>query len=361
MATLFDTPHPVTGHSGLSSDPRPPAPGPCLRGIERLAREAATLVEKREVDYFSIEARSILNRCSSDRMPFPWTINPSRGCEFGCRYCYARYTHEYMGLTDPDDFENKIYAKRDAARTLLRELTPERLAGKTIALGTATDPYQPAESRFRITRGLLEVLARTDGVRLSITTKGYLITRDIDLLQRITARGSLHVNITVTTVDAALARLLEFRAPTPEKRLTALRTLREANIRAGVNIAPVLPDITDTRENLSAVIAAARDAGATHVFANTLFLKDSTRERFLTFLREHFPHLVARYVRRYARSAFVERPYKDRLMRLMDELKREHGLPDRPDLDPPATTHEAAARQLPLGFPEAPRGRGCRG
>src|SRR5574341_699595 len=210
-------------------------PDPRVRGIERMAREAATLAEKREVEYFSIEARSILNRCSSDRMPFTWTINPYRGCEFGCRYCYARYTHEYMGLNDPADFATKIYAKRDAARTLLRELTPERLAGQLIALGTATDPYQPAERRFRVTRGLLEVLARAEGVRLNITTKGDLIARDLDVLGRIAARGSLQVNITVTTVDAWLARLLECRAPTPQKRLAALRALRGAGLRAGVN------------------------------------------------------------------------------------------------------------------------------
>ncbi len=324
------------------------------KGIERLAREAATLVEKREVEYLGIEARSILNRCSSDRMPFTWTINPYRGCEFGCRYCYARYTHEYMGLNDPADFENKVYAKRDAARTLLRELTPERLAGQLIALGTATDPYQPAERRFRVTRSLLEVLARADGVRLNITTKGDLIARDVDVLRRIAACGSLQVNITVTTVDARLARILEFRAPTPQKRLAALRILRAAGIRAGVNIAPILPDLTDSRESLAAVIAAARDAGATHVFANTLFLKESAQKRFFPFLEEHFPKLAPRYARRFARSAFLDRGYKDRVMRLVAELKRQYGIPDRQDLEPPAAVHDAAAQQLFLGFPKPP-------
>jgi DNA repair photolyase len=328
---------------------------PDAKGIERMAREASTLAERREVEYFSLEARSILNRCSSPRMPFTWTINPYRGCEFGCHYCYARYTHEYMGLNDPADFENKIYAKRDAARTLLRELTPERLNGQSIALGTATDPYQPAERRFRVTRGLLEALARADGVRLGITTKGDLIVRDVDVLRQIAARGSLQVNITITTVDARLARVLELRAPTPQKRLAALRALRDAGLRAGVNIAPVLPDLTDTRESLAAVIAAARDAGATHVFANTLFLRDAAKARFLAFLEECFPRLSARYALRYARSAFLDQRYKDRIMRLMDELRREYGIPDRPDLHPPAAIHDAAAQQLLLGLPEPPK------
>jgi DNA repair photolyase len=325
-----------------------------VNGIERLAREAATLAEKREVEYFGIQARSVLNRCSSDRMPFTWTINPYRGCEFGCRYCYARYTHEYMGLSDPADFENKIYAKRDAARTLLRELTPERLAGQLIALGTATDPYQPAERRFRVTRGLLEVLARAEGVRLNITTKSDLIARDLDVLRQIAARGSLQVNITVTTMDARLARLLEFRSPTPQKRLAALRALRGAGLRAGVNIAPILPDLTDSRESLSAVIAAAGEAGATHVFANVLFLKESAQRRFLPLLQEHLPRLAARYARRYARSAYVDREYKDRVLRLVEDLKRQHAIPDRQDLEAPAPVHEAAAQQLFLGLPEPP-------
>jgi len=257
-------------------------------------------------------------------------------------------------MNDPADFETRIYAKRDAARTLLRELTPERLAGQLIALGTATDPYQPAERRFRITRGLLEVLARADGVRLNITTKGDLIARDIDVLRRIAARGSLQVNITVTTVDARLARLLEFRAPTPQKRLAALRALRDAGLRAGVNIAPILPDLTDSRESLSAVIAAAGEAGATHMFANVLFLKASAQRRFFPFLEEHLPRLAARYARRYARSAYVDQAYKDRVLRLVEELKRQHGIPDRQDLEAPAAAHEAAAQQLFLGLPEPP-------
>ncbi len=318
------------------------------KGIERMAREAATLLEKREVEYLSIEVRSVLNRCSSPRMPFTWTINPYRGCEFGCRYCYARYTHEFMGLNRWEDFEEKIYVKRDAARILVRELAPERLTGQSIALGTATDPYQPAERRYGVTRSLLAVMALARDLRLSITTKSDLVTRDIDLLRRIAAKNSVHVNLTVTTLDRRLARILEFRAPTPELRLSALRTLRQAGIVAGVNIAPIMPDITDSRANLEAVIAAARDHGATHVFANVLFLKPSAQQAFFPFLEKHFPHLRKRYASRFTRSAFLDRPYKDRILRLVAELKRQHGFPDRPELDAPATVHEAEVEQLPL-------------
>ena len=321
---------------------------PKVRGIERMAREASALLEKREAEYLSIQVRSILNRCTSPRMPFTWTINPYRGCEFGCRYCYARYTHEFMGLNRWEDFEEKIYVKRDAARILARELTPQRLSGQSIALGTATDPYQPAERRYGVTRSLLAVMAAAQDLRLSITTKSDLVTRDIDLLRRVAARSSVQVNLTLTTLDRRLARILEFRAPTPELRLKALRSLREAGIIAGINIAPIMPDITDDRANLEAVIAAARGHGATHVFANVLFLKPSAQQAFFPFLEQHFPYLRKRYAARFARSAFLDRAYKDRIFRLVAELKQKHGFPDGREFEPPAVLHEAEAEQLPL-------------
>ena len=322
------------------------------KGIERMACEATVLVEKCQTDYLRIDARSVLNRCSSERMPFAWTINPYRGCEFGCRYCYARYTHEFMGLTRWEDFEEKIYIKRDAARTLERELASARLRGQSIALGTATDPYQPAERRFRVTRSLLAVMLQARGLRLSITTKSDLVTRDIDLLRRIALRNSVHVNMTVTTLDRRLARLLEFRAPTPDLRLAAVRALRAAGLPAGVTVSPVLPDITDPPDNLEAVIAAAREHGATHLFWNVLFLKPSAQAAFFPFLEQHFPHLTKRYAARFARSAFLSRAYKDRIARLIGELKRQYGFSDQTPFEMPAPVHEAdtAVEQLSL-FP----------
>jgi DNA repair photolyase len=342
---------------------------PSVTGIERLARDAAPLLEKHDTGYLSIQVRSVLNRCGSPRMPFTWTINPYRGCEFGCRYCYARYTHEFMGLSRWEDFEEKIYVKRDASRILARELTPERLAGQSIALGTATDPYQPAERRYRVTRSLLAILAAARGLQLSITTKSDLVVRDIDFLRRIAERSSVQVNMTVTTLNRRLARILEFRAPTPELRLKALRALRKAGIAAGVTLSPILPDITDDPANLEAVIAAARAHGATHLFHNVLFLKPSAQQAFFPFLERHFPQLAKRYAARFARSAFLDRAYKDRIFRLVADLKRKHGFSDRPAFDMPTALHEEAA-QLPLlhiesapratpcvGVPSAPRGK----
>ena len=320
------------------------------KGIERLAREARSLLAKRNAEYLQIATRSILNRCSSDRMPFTWTINPYRGCEFGCRYCYARYTHEFMGFTRWEDFEEKIFVKKDAARTLARELMAGRLKGQSVALGTATDPYQPAERRFRVTRGLLDVMTQARGLRLSITTKSDLVLRDIDLLRRIALRNSVHVNLTVTTLDRQLARVLECLAPAPEVRLQAVRALRAAGLTAGVTVSPILPDITDTLANLEAVIAAAREHGATHLFWNVLFLTPSAQQAFFPFLERHFPHHTKRYTARFARSAFLSQAYKERIAIVIADLKRRHGFPDQPAFEMPAPVYETEteAEQLPL-------------
>ena len=169
-------------------------------------------------------------------MRFTWTINPYRGCEFGCKYCYARYTHEFMGMEDGRLFEERIYSKAEAARLLRDELKHHREG--SIAIGTSTDPYQPAERRFGTTREILEVFAECAGRSLSITTKSDLVTRDLDLLREVGRKNELHVNMTVTTTDAALARRLEPRAPRPDLRLEAVRLLTAGGIRAGVFAKP---------------------------------------------------------------------------------------------------------------------------
>src|SRR5919205_1910982 len=174
-----------------------------LVGIARLASESPLLEAKRVVQYFEIPSRSILNR-TKPNMPFRWTINPYRGCEFGCKYCYARYTHEFMEMA-AEEFEDKIYAKAAAAHLLRQELArTDRKDG--IAIGTATDPYQPAERRFGRTRAILEVFARGRGRHISITTKSDLVARDAELLSEIARANVLHVNMTVTTLDVGLAR-----------------------------------------------------------------------------------------------------------------------------------------------------------
>src|SRR5512138_1868134 len=326
-----------------------PTADPSAKGIERMAREARTITEKPTAEYLQIDVKTVLNRCTSPRVPFAWTINPYRGCEFGCRYCYARYTHEFMGMRQWEAFEEKIYVKRDAARLLAHELDPAKLRGQHIAVGTATDPYQPAERRFKVTRAILEVLALGSDLRLSITTKGDLVTRDLDVLARIQARSRITVNMTVTTLDRRLARILEYRAPTPQLRLAAVKALRAAGIPAGVSIAPILPDITDSRANLDAVIAAAQACDATHVWANVVFLKPCAQQAFFAFLAQHFPHLRDRYAARFARSAFVRESDSRRILDLVSELKTRHGFRQH-EIALPDGLHEAASEseQLPL-------------
>ena len=297
---------------------------PSLVGIARLAAEAAVIGAKRQVEYRSLESRSILNRCNNLRMPFSWTINPYRGCEVGCRYCYARYTHEFMGLDDVKLFETQIYAKSEAAALLRRDL--RKPSAGAIAIGTSTDPYQPAEKKFGVTRELLEVFADGSGRELSITTKGDGVARDLDLLLAISQRNRLSVNITITTVDADLARLLEPRAPRPDLRLAALSTLADAGIQTGVFASPILPWITDADGQLEDLGRAARDAGATYLTGGTLFLKESARREFFSLLRDHFPHLVADYEQLYRWDAYPKGGRVERIERTLREVRERYAL-----------------------------------
>src|SRR5438105_14891822 len=185
-----------------------------LVGIARLASLGHSINEGHQVEYFTLTARSILNRCTSRRMPFTWTINPYRGCEFGCKYCYARYTHEFMEMRDSLEFEQKIYVKQQAAWLLRQDLKKVK-HGESIALGTATDPYQPAERRYGITRAILEEFAQHKGFELGLVTKSNLVLRDLEVLKRIAENNLLSIHITVTTTNADLARVLEPRAPRP--------------------------------------------------------------------------------------------------------------------------------------------------
>jgi DNA repair photolyase len=294
-----------------------------LVGIARLASQGELLEAKREVQYFELPTRSILNRCTSN-MPFQWTINPYRGCEFGCKYCYARYTHEFMEMA-PEEFEDKIYAKSDAAFLLRQELG--RTSRKdSIAIGTATDPYQPAEQRFGRTRAILEVFARERGRHLSITTKSDLVARDVDLLREIARANVLGVNMTVTTLDGRLARALEPRAPRPELRLQAIRRLSAAGICVGLFPNPIMPGLTDTERSLDRLARAARDAGAMSFGGGPLFLKPAAQSVMLPFLDREMPQLAARYRELYAHRAYLGKPYKDALAARVQKVRDRYGL-----------------------------------
>ncbi len=300
------------------------SPTPGLVGIARLAAESDVLETKRVVQYLEIGSKSLLNR-TRPGMPFAWSINPYRGCEFGCRYCYARYTHEFMELRDSHEFEDKIYVKSNIQANLRREL--KRVDGSAgIAIGTATDPYQPAEKRYERTRAALEVFAQGSGVVLSITTKSDLVTRDIPLLQQIAKRNSVNVNMTITTLDVSLARALEPRAPRPDLRLKAVRALADAGITVGVFPNPIMPLITDREDRLDPLAKAARDHGASYFGGGILFLMPCSRRVFLPFVEKHYPHLLRRYEERYERDAYIKGPYRDTIRQRIAAIRDRYGL-----------------------------------
>jgi len=309
----------------MSSLPLLPGSGLRLVGIARLASHGESVRQGHDVEYFTLPVRSLLNRCTGSRMPFTWTINPYRGCEFGCKYCYARYTHEFMEMRDGIEFEQKIYAKQHAAELLRQELRRVK-QGEDIAIGTATDPYQPIERKLEITRAILQEFARHSGLELGIVTKSAMVVRDIDLLREISRKNWISVSVTVTTTDAELARVLEPRAPRPDLRLQALKQLRDAGVRAGVICAPVLPGITDSPRQLEAVVRAAAEAKACHIYANPLFLKPCSAAVFMPFLKENFPQLVPDYEIRFKDRAFLPTAYRKRISELFARLRVKHGI-----------------------------------
>jgi DNA repair photolyase len=299
---------------------------PPLVGIARLAAQGESIREGHNVEYFALPSRSLLNRCVSNRqLPFTWTINPYRGCEFACKYCYARYTHEFMEMRNGIEFEQKIYVKQHAAELLRHDLHRVK-RDESIALGTATDPYQPAERHYEVTRGILEEFARHRGFELGIVTKSNLILRDLDLLREVARSNALSIHVTVTTMNADLARILEPRAPRPDLRMEAVRQLAEGGINVGVSCSPVLPGITDSPENLDTVVRSAAAAGARHVFANPLFLKPCSAAVFLPFLEQNFPHLVDIYRQRYQDRSFLPASYGKRISQLVSRLREKHGI-----------------------------------
>ena len=296
------------------------------KGIARLALSSSQLGRGHDVEFRSLSVRSLLNKSISRRgLWFAKSINPYRGCEFACCYCYARYTHEYMELRHPEDFERKIFIKQNAAWLLQQELRDLR-SGEEIAIGTATDPYQPIERKAKITRSLLEVFATRRGLRIGIVTKSSLIVRDLDLLEKIAEHNELVVHLTITTPDAALARILEPRAPRPDLRLKTVSKLRKAGLRAGILCSPLLPGLTDTLQALDAMARRAKSVDASFFAAEPLFLKPCSRETYMAFIREHFPALESLYRFRFDGRDFVTAGYQKRLQELVEQVRRKHGL-----------------------------------
>src|SRR5215472_13568799 len=330
-----------------------------LVGIARLAASSSAAPTKRNSaerpEYFLLPVKSILNSCDSKRVPFEWTINPYRGCEFGCKYCYARYTHEYMEL-DGGEFEKKIYVKKDAAPLLAWDVAhkysyaSEASGGERpehIAIGTATDPYQPAEREYGVTRACLEELSKREGLSVSIITKSDQIVRDIDVLKRIAERSDLGIDLTITTLRTRLARMLEPRAPRPDLRLAAVKQLRDAGLPVGVMASPLIPGITDREGDLEAVAAAAKEAGAQWFYSGVLFLMPSSAKQFLPFLREKFPRLVQQYEKWFGKEAYAPEEYRRKVAERVARIRQACGFGSRPWVE---KRHPTPCAQMSLAW-----------
>jgi DNA repair photolyase len=300
-----------------------------------------------DVSYRVLETRSLLNRCSSDRMPFEWTVNPYRGCAMGCRYCYATYTHGYLGVPDADAFHASVWVKRGGLEETARRLRAVVRRGERVALGTATDPYQPGEVEEGVTRRFLQLAAQHRGLRLSLITKGAIVLRDLDLLRTIHARGSLRVSVSLVSTDAELLRRLEPWAPPPAVRLEVLRRLVDAGLDAGLALTPILPGLNDDEQGLDRLLRRAAEAGVRRFTSGLLFLRSPTRERFLAFVEREFPRYAEAYRRAYAARTHLGGRYRERVAALVDRVAARHGL-WRATLDDVFHGGHSAAAQLRL-------------
>jgi DNA repair photolyase len=326
--------------------------------------------EFRGVTFYEIRAKSIINRVPEvSRVPFRWTINPYRGCTHACTYCFARNTHTYLDMDYGRDFDSRIVVKVNAADLLRRELASATWAGEHIAMGTNVDPYQRAEGRYRLMRGIIEAL-RDAGNPFSILTKGSLILRDLDLLRECAERTDVGANVSVGSVDRDLWRSVEPGTPSPQKRLEVCAKLTDAGIGCGVLMAPILPWLSDSPEQLDATVTAIAAAGARHVTPIVLHLRPGAREWYLGWLAREHPSLVPRYRALYGRGSYARKEYQHEIGGLVHDLARRHRIgrarpgearriergAERSHRDPPGSTgstsphggHEPPSEQLSL-------------
>jgi DNA repair photolyase len=312
--------------------------------------------ELREVEYLHVRARTIISEVPrASRMPFRFTINPYRGCSHACTYCFARPTHEYLGLDGGDDFERRIVVKINAVERLTAELARPSWRGDHIAMGTNTDPYQQCEGRYRLTRGILETLGKA-GNPFSILTKSTMVQRDSDMLVAAAERASVRVNFSIGTLDEEVWRISEPGTPPPWKRVEALARLTAAGIECGVLIAPILPGLSDRDHQLSAVVRAVIDAGAVSISSIGLHLRPGVRELFMPWLARTRPDLVARYEELYgARNGYLARAEAEQLgARVRAQIARHGGCARSPRLSraitpaPPPVAPEETFTQLRL-------------
>jgi DNA repair photolyase len=270
--------------------------------------------------------KTALNPCKG--MPFRWTLNPYMGCVHRCTYCYVRAYEKRADRPSDERYGTSIRVKTNVAQVLYWELRRRSWKRETVAIGAATDPYQPAEGRYKLTRACLEVLGNARNP-LSLITRGPMIVRDIDVLQEASARADVSVSVSIPTIDMDIWRKTEPGTAPPHQKLRAVRMLADAGINVGVGMAPVLPGITDTRDQIEAVVKAARDAGATGVWCNLLWLRSGTREHFLGHLARDWPELLDTYRNLYRADAYLPEEKREPVLRMMRELREEYGIGER--------------------------------
>ncbi len=279
-----------------------------------------------DVEYREEPCRSALNGVSG--MPFAWSLNPYMGCAHRCTFCYVRAFEKRADRPSDDRYGRSIRVKINVVEVLRRELARKRWTHEGVVVGAATDPYQPAEGRYRLTRGCLEAFAAARNP-FSIITRGPMIVRDVDVLAEASRRADVHVTFSVPTLDDAIWRTTEPGTAPPRQRLRALRTLVDAGIDAGVGMAPILPGLSDRPELLRDVVKAARDAGATGIWTNVLYLRPGTREHFLESLARDWPELLPRYQRQYAGRAYLGKKEIEPVRREVADLRHRFEVGDR--------------------------------
>jgi DNA repair photolyase len=302
-------------------------------------------------EYREEPCRSALNRVTG--MMFGWSLNPYMGCAHQCTFCYVRAFEKRADRPSDARYGASIRVKTNVVEVLRRELARKSWKGDLVAIGAATDPYQPAEGRYRLTRGCIEALAEAHNP-LAIITRGPLIVRDIDVLVEAARWAKVSVTFSVPTLDHEIWRTTEPNAPPPRQRLVALRRLRDAGIEAGVGMAPILPGLSDRPELMAEVVRAARDAGATSIWANVAYLRPGTREHFLENLARDWPELVPRYEKLYAGRAYLPKGEVEPVRREVAELGRQFGIggvhhpaPPSPAPASPSTVRMPARRTSP--------------
>jgi DNA repair photolyase len=282
---------------------------PALFGVDELLVPELGTGRLSGLEFLHVTAKRILNHVpSASRAPANWTINVYRGCSHACSYCFARPTHEYLGLNIGEDFDRKIVVKINAVEKLRAELADPSWQGEPVAMGTNTDPYQRAEAKYRLTRGVLEALTEHANP-FSILTKSPLVTRDLDVLVGAAQQADVSVNFSIATLDERVWRATEPGSPNPRRRIDAMARLSAAGIRTGALMMPILPGMSDSPAQLRATVAAIKETGGRLLGIGPLHLRPGVREHFLGWLAEADPDLHANYLRRYATSDYAPERY----------------------------------------------------